>query len=279
LATASGSGDLPPGPLPTGALPLSDPARHTSDAAPPSEARLYALTHTGTPGDADWYVARCARASSVLELGCGAGRVTRPLAAPGRCTVGMDLDPGLLRLARRGRGAGGVHWVRGDMRRFAFATSFERILVPHSGLYALLSEADCERCLRRVAHHLAPGGRFCFDVYAADAFHFEADPKDVERDELEYVTTLEHADRRYDVFERCRWHRAEQRLDVVYEYVPRAGGASLQARVPQRYWLWQQIEPLLARAGLVPCAVSGDFAGGPVRPEDDALYVVEARRA
>lgn len=224
------------------------------------------------------YRRACAGAARVLELGCGAGRVTAHLAEAGRQTVGIDRDPELLALARQRHPRAAVHWLRADMRSFALAQRFERICIPHSGLYALLSEEDCRRCLRRVAEHLTPEGRLCFDLYGADHFHAEADPEQVESEELEHVTAIQHAGARYEVFERCRWQRAGQRLDVIYEYVPVAGGASLHDVVPQRYWLRGQVEPLLARCGLRLCSLAADFEGGDFGDEDLAL-VAEARLA
>ena len=69
---------------------------------PRGPAELYARLHRGNPGDLDFYRRACAGASSVLELGCGHGRVLRAIATPETHLVGVDLDPELLALARRG---------------------------------------------------------------------------------------------------------------------------------------------------------------------------------
>src|SRR3954466_6362833 len=68
---------------------------------------------------------RLARASEgpVLELGCGTGRVTLPLARAGIKLTGIDLSPPMLRRARarvarlRGSKPG---LVRGDIRALPF---------------------------------------------------------------------------------------------------------------------------------------------------------------
>ena len=65
-------------------------------------AELYALTHRGTAGDVGFYRRACAGASSVLELGCGSGRLLKRLARPGRQLVGLD------RVDVVGRGAPGA---------------------------------------------------------------------------------------------------------------------------------------------------------------------------
>ena len=59
-------------------------------------AALYAAVHTGTPGDRELYASVCRGAATVLELGCGAGRLLPVLAGSDRTVVGIDLDTHLL---------------------------------------------------------------------------------------------------------------------------------------------------------------------------------------
>src|SRR5690606_14496409 len=107
-------------------------------AAPPMPypARFYAALHRGTPGDLDHYQRVCQSASSVLELGCGYGRVVAALAAPGRVVVGVEQDPELLAMARDAlaplskAAQAGVELVRGDMRTVSLDRRFDRVLIP-----------------------------------------------------------------------------------------------------------------------------------------------------
>ncbi|MCH7953464.1 MAG: class I SAM-dependent methyltransferase, partial [Chloroflexi bacterium] len=62
-------------------------------------------------GEAD-FVERFAPAS-VLDAGCGTGRVGRELARRGVNVVGVDLDPAMLVTARRK--APGVDWRQADL--------------------------------------------------------------------------------------------------------------------------------------------------------------------
>ena len=51
----------------------------------------------------------------VLEIGCGAGRLTRPLAQRARSVVALDVSPEMLALAaRHNPGLGNVEWMLGD---------------------------------------------------------------------------------------------------------------------------------------------------------------------
>src|SRR5688572_33036529 len=101
---------------------------------------LYALVHRGNPGDRAFYELATAGAGSVLELGCGYGRLLPVLTQGGARYLGIDLDPGLLALARKARRAlpeaqrARVTLRAEDMRSFRGAARFDRIVIPHSGL-------------------------------------------------------------------------------------------------------------------------------------------------
>lgn len=250
-------------------------ARH--DFAYP--AALYELVHRGTAGDAAFYGRVCAGARRVLELGCGYGRILASLCERADLDlVGLEIDAELLARARA-RLPARVQLVAGDMRDPALpGAPFDRILIPHSGVYCLPDDEACVACFRACARHLAPGGRLVFDAWSADAFHAEADPAEHDDERLDPVVTVEHEGRCYDVFERSRWDRDRQRLDVSYEYIPRHGGEAHLGRLFHHYLLKPDLAPLLARAGLTLLSLAGDWRGRPAAP-DDEMWVATAARA
>lgn len=99
---------------------------------------------------------------TVLELGCGTGRVTAPLVRAGIDVVGLDLSLDMLRAAR----ARGVpRLVQGDMRRFAFgAGTFALAAIPYNSLQLLLDDDAVVACLRSAAESLAPHGLIAFEA-------------------------------------------------------------------------------------------------------------------
>jgi SAM-dependent methyltransferase len=253
-------------------------------------AELYELVHRGTPGDLLFYRRACAGSERVLELGCGYGRVLEALADLGTSVVGLERDPELLALAEARCGqlpreqAARIELVLGDMRSFDLSSGsdardgrpFDRILIPHSAIYCLLSEEECVQCLRCVARHMKPGARLILDAYMADSFHETCEPDDYVNDRLDPVVSVEHGGTAYDVFERSHWDRGNQRLDVTYEYLPKAGGEVLQGGVTHRYLLSGQLDALLERAGLRLVSLAGDWKGGPVAPDGEFYVAVAA---
>src|SRR5438874_1021511 len=72
----------------------------------------------------------------VLELGCGSGRLTVPIAQHGIDIAGADLSAAMLVAARARALAAGVDvpFVQADMRRFDLAGLFSTILIPGNSL-------------------------------------------------------------------------------------------------------------------------------------------------
>ena len=238
----------------------------------PCPAELYAKLHTGNPGDLAFYREQCRGTESLLELGCGYGRVLETLAGEDRRLVGLDMNPALLNLARnRLRPGDRVELVQGDMRRFAFRCKFDRILIPYSGLYCLLSEGEVRSCFQRIADHLEPGGRLIFDAYSADAFHRELTTNKGDASDDDEVANIIHDGVAYQVVEQADWSRDEQRLDVVYTYEPRQGGYSVAAPLTHRYLLSDQIAPLLDAAGLRLVSLAGNYDGSPLDDDSDLI--------
>jgi ubiquinone/menaquinone biosynthesis C-methylase UbiE len=72
----------------------------------------------------------------VLELGCGSGRRTIPIAPQGSEIVALDLSRAMLDAARAQASAAGVEvqWVAGDMRRLDLPGPFAAIFIPGNSL-------------------------------------------------------------------------------------------------------------------------------------------------
>ena len=103
----------------------------------------------------------------VLELGCGTGRVVLHLARRGHRMVGLDRDTELLQVLAERATHLPVETVLGDAREFSFDGEVELALAPTHLLQLLPKAEERVACLRRVAAHLAPGGRFAAAIIEA----------------------------------------------------------------------------------------------------------------
>ena len=234
---------------------------------PPYPAPFYTALHTGTDGDLGWYRAACEGARSVLELGCGDGRVLATLEVP--MLHGLDLHEGLLEAAA-GRLGTTATLHRLDMRTFDLGRTFDRVLLPFSGVYCLLDDDDVRACFARVRAHLGAGGAFLLDAYRADVFHVESEPEDVGAEDWNEIAVIEVEDHPYAVFERSTWSPDAQRIEVTYRHVSLTDpGAPIDGRIEQRYLLRHQLEGHLREAGFSKVELFGGFDERRLSPRSD----------
>jgi SAM-dependent methyltransferase len=107
------------------------------------------------------------RARRVLELACGTGRLTFPLARTGAHVTGLDSSAPFLARAREllpDDLRSHVTLAEGDMRSPELEGPFDLVLVPFNSLAYLHSVEDQLACLRAARSLLAEGGRFAFDL-------------------------------------------------------------------------------------------------------------------
>ena len=107
----------------------------------------------------------------ILDLCCGFGRHTVPLARMGYRVMGLDLSPVLLAEARRAAQEAGVDVAchQSDMREIPWREEFDGCVMLGGSFGIFENEADNERVLQGVARALKPSGRFVLDAANRDS--------------------------------------------------------------------------------------------------------------
>ena len=100
--------------------------------------------------------------SSILEIGCGNGRIASRLGEHGFRVSGIDCSRAMLEEARKNSAQ--VEWVEADVRNFNLNKHFQLITFPFDGLQHLLSHQDVESGLDCIRNHLDKRGKFAVDV-------------------------------------------------------------------------------------------------------------------
>jgi SAM-dependent methyltransferase len=96
--------------------------------------------------------------TSVLDAGCGTGRVAIELRRRGRTVTGIDLDPRMLEAARRK--APDITWVEGDLADPALTLDRQFDIVAMAGNVLIFVAPGTEgSVLANMARQLLPGGR------------------------------------------------------------------------------------------------------------------------
>lgn len=92
---------------------------------------------------------------SVLDAGCGTGRVGRELARRGIDVVGVDIDPEMLAVARRA--APGTSWQLADLATVRLARLFDAIVMAGNVMIYLAPGSEAA-VVENMARHLHEGG-------------------------------------------------------------------------------------------------------------------------
>lgn len=104
---------------------------------------------------------------AVLDLGCGTGGHSLPLARRGYRVVGVDSSRGMLTIAAANaqRDHVPVEFRRGDMRDFRAPGIFDAGLCMFGAFGYLTSGSDARRALLCVRRHLRPGGLYLCELW------------------------------------------------------------------------------------------------------------------
>ena len=136
----------------------------------------YELEHEGDTEDVEFFVglARQLKPKRVLELACGSGRVTQPLATlaaqEGFDIVGLDNATAMLSEARRRYDEASqqvrdrLTLLEGDMRHWKAVDKFDLIVSPCGSMAHLLTLQDQLDAWKHAYDNLSDGGRFVVDV-------------------------------------------------------------------------------------------------------------------
>jgi SAM-dependent methyltransferase len=119
------------------------------------------------------------RGGRVLDLACGSGRLTIPLAQAGFDVVGADLSSGMLERARDHARAHAVEpaFVQLDMRDFDLAgRTFDTIIVAMNSILHLHGLDDFKGFFASVGRHLSQEGRLVFDAFLPNIAMLGCDP-------------------------------------------------------------------------------------------------------
>jgi SAM-dependent methyltransferase len=218
----------------------------------------------------------------VLELACGTGRVSIPLAKDGAEVVGVDLSEAMLRefrqkLSKETREVQRrIRIERASMADFTVEGPFDLIIIPFRGFQALTDPSEVGRCLSAVGRRLSPGGIFVIDVFyvsrrlGKEWIHGEQED-------------WSRSDPRTGL--RIKRSRSNPRIDVegqiifpeiIYDVRDASGKERrLVDKLALKYYFQWQLEVLLASHGFRILRELGSYSGDPVGRGPELICICE----
>ncbi len=103
-------------------------------------------------------------AKTILDVGCGMGRLTAQIAAPDRCVVGIDLSPEMIARARE-KAHDGLSFVCADFLTHDFGTEKFDCIITAAAFHHL----PIDLAFSRLLELLEPKGRLIIHDMRADA--------------------------------------------------------------------------------------------------------------
>jgi SAM-dependent methyltransferase len=224
---------------------------------------------------------RKAPRGAVLELGVGTGRVALGIARAGIALDGVDLMPEMLaalekRLLREPADVRARVSLRtGDLRTVNLKRRYPLVIAPFNVLMHMYDRQDWERALKNVRRHLAPGGRFAFDVLLPELF-FLSRPS--HRKYSGGMVTLPEDGKRYRFLERYDYDAWAQVQTVYMEFVDGRGRVKRATPLSQRQLFPQELEALLHYNGFKIEQFWGDFRRKPLDNDSESQVIVARAR-
>ena len=215
----------------------------------------------------------------VLELGCGTGRVTLPIARTGARIVGVDRSAEMLSHARRrvnrARLKRKPSLVRADIRSLPFRKSlrFDLVMAPYGVLQSLVREADLQATLVSVSQVLSKGGVFGLDLVPDLPAWKEY------RDQVRLRGQRKGSESRITLVESVRQDRKKGLTIFDQQYIEHRGRyrATREFSLVFRTLFVPQMARRLERAGFRVTAVLGDYNGKPWDPRADVWLILAER--
>ncbi len=224
------------------------------------------------------------RSRKILELCCGTGRASIPLAEAGHRVVGVDYDPDLLAIAKRKRDGSGIspdrlQLVRADVLKLKLDETFDFAFLIFNTLLNFTTLADQDRLLSRVHAQLKPGGRFWVDIFYPDltilaaAHHAHFDSATF------YVHALDRSVHRTTEIRQSTKRPQLQELTFHYTHADERGDLHAEKIDFELTWMFpRELVMLLERHGFVVEQLYGDYRGNPITPESSRIIAVAKKR-
>ncbi|MDO1580783.1 methyltransferase domain-containing protein [Rhizobium oryzicola] len=113
--------------------------------------------------DRDFYLSLAKAPCRILDVGCGTGLLTLPLAEQGHQVTGVEPGAGMLSVARAKDRAGLVNWVAATAEDFDVALRFDLAIMTAHVFQVFLDDAQTLSALSNIHRHMAAGGKLVFE--------------------------------------------------------------------------------------------------------------------
>ena len=222
-------------------------------------ADFYDAQHVDFDEDLEFYLKKAKEIGPpILELACGTGRLTIPIAELGLNITGLDVSAPMLARARQKAEDAGVDvtWVKADCRDFDLGKTFKFIFIPFNSFNHIWDLESAESCLTSVRGHLDSDGIFLIDIYNPKLEILTRDPS-------QRYPVFKHpnpiGEGKVTITENSTYDPATQINYVKWYFKIEGEDEEVVEELTQRVWFPQEIDGVLKYSGFEIVAKYGDF--------------------
>lgn len=201
----------------------------------------------------------------ILDVGCGTGSISVPLARKGYHVTGIDLSEDMLAVAHSKAYQAGVDvsFFQQDMREIVGFKAFDCICIFCDSLNYLTIEDDVKKTFKSVFDHLAPNGLFLFDVHSLYKLSevFIGHSYCSNDDDIAYIWNCYQGDSPYSVEHELSFFVKQN------EFYERFDELHFQRTFPISYY-----EQLLTEIGFSLLKVTADFREEPPAETSERIF-------
>lgn len=219
---------------------------------------------------------------NTLELACGTGRITIPLAEEGIHIWGLDYSSGMLEVLKAkiarlsGESQHNIHTVLGDMTDFSLSEKSKLIFIPFRSFQSLKTDEQALQCLSCVHRHLEKEGQFIINVFNPLK---EIGEWWINHDEhLDFESTLESGEKvtRHSI---KKAYDLDQRLlftDFIYRLYKNDGHIEeYHDRIRLRYFYGDDLRELITSSGFKIVEEYGWYDNTPVDEGTEFIFCMQ----
>ncbi len=211
------------------------------------------------------------KGEKILELGCGTGRITIPMAKAGFSLIAVDVHEGMLNRAKEKVSPNlSIHWQLRDCRQLHLKVRVPFAFMTGHGFQHFLTNEEQDQVLQSVFHCLKENGVFVFDT-RFPSFEDLSDQETFRRrvSDAQGRTVQIYTKEQYDPIQQIEHCKVIRRFFDAGQLVEER-----ESSIVLRYTYPQEIKQLLDKNGFQLLRMCGGWKDQPVTRFTESMVVI-----
>ena len=211
------------------------------------------------------------KSARILELCCGTGRLTIPIAKDGYAISGVDYTPSMLKKAKAKalEEKLDITFIEADIRTLDLKEKYDLIFIPFNSIHHLYKNEDLFKALENVKKHLKDQGLFLLDCYNPN-IQFIVEGEKGQKEIAKYTTK----DGRDVLIKQLMQYENKTQMNRIEWYYYINGEFDSIQNLDMRLYFPQELDSYLESNGFKIMNKFGDFEEAPFNDNSEKQIFV-----